>query len=49
MRKFDSKTTAIVTLKTSREFHWRVRIAKALMYLACRVLGCGIEFKEPTP
>ena len=38
--------TLTVTVKTTKEFHLRIAIAKALFWIAMRVLGGRINFEE---
>lgn len=42
MRRFPNSTTMIVSIKIHPELRLRLWIARALITLAARVLGCGL-------
>lgn len=39
------QTKMVVNLKNVKQWRWRMKIGMWFIYIACLVMGCGIEFE----
>jgi len=46
VRHLDQRHTLNVEVKITREFKFRLAVAKVLIMCAAYILGCGIDIKE---
>lgn len=45
-KKFNKQITMTINIKITKEFYFRLWLAKFLFKLGAKILGCGIKIEE---